>query len=277
MAGDWIPVETATPRKSELLKFARLAGIPRHEALGILVELWTWADGESVDGHVDADVDQLANIIGTTPKVLRALIGAEWLVDNGDGSLTLPNAERWLGRSAKARLRLNRKQARWRERQNGAATVGAHVDGDVDQAGSLKGSTTEEKSIYIKERSYASKEKARRTRKGSELPEERKPGRVITAEDIKTDDLGETLSGSESFLDLWNRWKIYLFEKCAEKRNSLNVQTLNMQILDLRRMGVDRACATLKTSMEGGWMKLAMPIEGPQAGRKEGESPRKEY
>ena len=57
MAGDWIKVEHATPRKPEVLRLARILGVTPDDAFGKVVRFWMWLDENSVDGRVDAVVD----------------------------------------------------------------------------------------------------------------------------------------------------------------------------------------------------------------------------
>lgn len=134
MAGDWIPIDITLPRKAKVLKIAKLTGLSRRTVVGTLVEIWSWAQSESVDGRVDARVDAVVDALVDSEGVLRAMISVGWLEDHGDFIL-FPRAEKWLSNGAKARLQKNLRQTKWRK----------HVDGGVDGDASTKASTTEEK------------------------------------------------------------------------------------------------------------------------------------
>lgn len=141
MAGDWIKVERATLRKSEVTTIARLLGVPRHQAIGILLEFWCWIDEVAVDGVVDACVDADVDATLSTPGLAAALCVVGWLSfephNNGlTGRAIIPNAGRHFGESSKNRALKNERQARWRAKT---------VDGHVDAPPSTKASTREEK------------------------------------------------------------------------------------------------------------------------------------
>ncbi len=116
MAGDWIPIEVETPRKQEVLRIANITGMSRHEVLGALVDFWCWVSAQSVDGHVDADVDTLCTHLGAPRAFWEALITVGWLESDGenDDRLRIPNAEHWITKASKSRLAKNRRQKQWR-------------------------------------------------------------------------------------------------------------------------------------------------------------------
>lgn len=123
MAGDWIPIETTTPRKSEMLKLAKITGLPVCHVLGIMVSFWCWVSDESVDGLVDADVDALSSLFGTEPKFWRAVLQVGWLKERDkDAQLVVPNFDHWLSNGAKSRLRKTRRQGRYRKSETVGGT-----------------------------------------------------------------------------------------------------------------------------------------------------------
>src|SRR5574337_1108329 len=107
MAGDWIPYTFDLPRKREVMALSRLCKMPRREVVAVLLEFWSWASAESADGHIRSVVlDQLPDIIPDTKpasweQMASPSIG--WIIQEDDG-LFIPNYQRWLSKSAKARL-----------------------------------------------------------------------------------------------------------------------------------------------------------------------------
>lgn len=103
MAGDWIPIETDIFRKPKVLQIAHLTGRSRHEVVGLLVDLWAWASGHSTDGKLGpVSVPFLSHVIGADDAFWRAVEQVKWL-DLSDG-ISIPNADNWITRGAKARL-----------------------------------------------------------------------------------------------------------------------------------------------------------------------------
>lgn len=141
--GEWIAINTTTPRKCQVLKLAQLCGISRHEALGIVVEFWTWlaSQTQTEDDHVDANVDVIASAIGTQVSYVENLLKVGWLIQNNDGTLQIPNADRWGSAKAKARLKKTRRQTKWRADKK-ANKQNANVDARVDAQPSTIPSTS---------------------------------------------------------------------------------------------------------------------------------------
>jgi len=121
MAGDWTPIEQATPRKPEVLKIAHLTGLSRRHVLGALVEFWQWAGEQSVDGRVDGDVSTLSELFGEDQKFWDAVVTAGWLVVE-NGTLFFPRADHWITRGAKSRLQKTSRQRRWRQSSTQVST-----------------------------------------------------------------------------------------------------------------------------------------------------------
>lgn len=113
MAGDWIKAEKSTPRKPEVLRVAAALGIDPDEAFGKCFRFWAWLDDhfaicnasgvtetESValPGVTAALIDSLAG----GPGFAAAMIEVGWLTSK-NGVLEVPNFDRHLSQSAKAR------------------------------------------------------------------------------------------------------------------------------------------------------------------------------
>lgn len=130
MAGDWIKVEKVSSHKPEVLKIARMLGVSRQHAFGLMVEFWSWLDSNCVDGVVDgvvdADVDALMSCDGLS--ALLKLVG--WVdFDPNPPRMRVLNFDRHNGESSKNRALKNERQAKWRAKS---------VDGRVDAAPSTR-------------------------------------------------------------------------------------------------------------------------------------------
>jgi len=145
MAGDWIPVDMATPRKREVLSISATSGKSRQEVVGWLVEFWSWFSSEAETPVLSGvTVEMLPDVIGGDITLWNAVVNEGWIIAH-EKAIEVPNAERWLLNGAKARLKKNRRQSLWRSNN------GTNVDGDVDGPSStdpsLKTSTTVQYSI----------------------------------------------------------------------------------------------------------------------------------
>ena len=124
MAGDWIKVEKATPRKSEVLRIARLLNVSSLHALGACVAFWTWADDATDNGYLPGmDLRMLDEALGI-PGLTAAMINVQWIIELEDG-LQIANHDRHNGVSAKKRAMENRRKADYRARHNIPAPASA--------------------------------------------------------------------------------------------------------------------------------------------------------
>ncbi len=138
MAGDWIPIQTDLSRRREVLAISKTTGRSRYEVVGLLIEFWGWASGETEDGQiVDVYVDTLTSLVGGDCEFWNSVIKSGWLESTKTG-IRIPNFDRWMSSGAKSRLRKNLRQKQWR---NKPLNKGKNVDASVD----TKASTTEEK------------------------------------------------------------------------------------------------------------------------------------
>ena len=102
MAGDWIKVEKATTRKPEVLRIAEILKVHPDYAFALCVRFWMWCDDHLTSGHVKGvTVFTLETVFGHTGFV-DALLEVGWLQAR-EGALVVPNFERHLSESAKAR------------------------------------------------------------------------------------------------------------------------------------------------------------------------------
>ena len=66
MAENWIAIDHTTPRKPELVGMAVELGISKREAMGLLVDVWIWADQNTYDGST------VCNGVSVTSALLDA-------------------------------------------------------------------------------------------------------------------------------------------------------------------------------------------------------------
>lgn len=135
MAGDWIPFTKELPRKREVGIIIDQTGLSRREVICMLMEFWIWCDSETTDGllagltirslsALHADIEQ---------TFFRSLSAVGWLVESADG-VHIPHFDRWMGRSAKRRLResLRKQDNRNQNRANvpllSASASASHAD-----------------------------------------------------------------------------------------------------------------------------------------------------
>lgn len=137
MAGDWTAIEHTTPRKPEIAQIAIATNRSRHEVLGLMVEFWGLVETQTTNGKVNMPLAALETFVGADGEFWSAVVRAGWIeLPDGDGSTSfvVPRANHWLSKGAKARLKRNRKQSKWRAKSRQR----------VDQSRSTKPSTTEQ-------------------------------------------------------------------------------------------------------------------------------------
>ena len=110
---DWIKIEKCTPQKPELRQAAKRCGVSPMEAFGAFFLLWSYFDTHCEDGFIPGmtpdDADEIAGLAGFADT----LADAGWIIFDPMG-LTISNWDRHNGKSAKARILKNRRQAKWR-------------------------------------------------------------------------------------------------------------------------------------------------------------------
>ena len=118
MAGDWIKVEHATLDKPEVLRAAEMLGISRREAIGLFFDYWIWLDknlSRFCPGVVPNVSRKSLDEVLHTPGFSRCLEAIGWAkFDDAAWTLTVVNAERHNGNSAKARAYEQKKKANQR-------------------------------------------------------------------------------------------------------------------------------------------------------------------
>lgn len=98
-------MKKGTSRHPKTKKFARLLGVSRHEAIGILNDLWEWAGDYATDGaigiHEDCDIADGVEYSGDPEKLIQCLINSGWvdLVENGSRFVIhdwIENCDQWV-------------------------------------------------------------------------------------------------------------------------------------------------------------------------------------
>lgn len=165
MAGDWIPYSVDLPRKREVAALSRLCKLRRREVVGILLDFWSWASSESVDGYLRAiTIEQLPDLIeDTKPSFWAALSSPEigWLVIESEG-LRIPNCHRWITKSAKLRLQERDKKRRQRVSEcpdfvpSESGQMSQTCPGCPPSTGEREGESTEQESTALRKELSAS-------------------------------------------------------------------------------------------------------------------------
>ncbi len=114
----WIKVENHLVKKSETMQLAGLLGVSRHEAVGLCVEFWSWADYETEDGRLPGItkelIDGIVGRVGFVDAMLNPQVG--WLTEE-NGVFVIPKFERHNGNSTKRRLAAAERQFKRRVRE----------------------------------------------------------------------------------------------------------------------------------------------------------------
>lgn len=115
MAGDWIPYQKGLAKKQEVATIARLTGKPRRWVVATLLEFWEWCDSESPDGCLGVLLEDMPGLVDETDMVFwQAVVSVGWLRVQAS-KLSVPHFERWLGNSAKKRLKDSDRKKRVRK------------------------------------------------------------------------------------------------------------------------------------------------------------------
>lgn len=124
MAGDWIKVEKATPRKTEILHLSTLLGVHPDHAFGMCFRFWAWCDDNLANGHARNVTSVTLDYAIGHDGFSSALVKVGWLLDR-NGSLEVPRFDRHLSQSAKNRaLAAERKaQERSRSKRDSSVTI----------------------------------------------------------------------------------------------------------------------------------------------------------
>lgn len=225
MAGDWIPWVKGLTRKLEVLTIAERTNRSPREVAAILMEFWEWADTETEDGllrgislrslsasHADMD--------GT---FVRAMSEVGWLFVRESGALEIPNFERWMGRSAKRRLKETE-----RRRQNRLRAPQVTVE-----PGERRSVSACDADILPPNSGTTEQNRTEQRRKETPTPF---PTELDTAE----------------FRAAWKEWE----QHRAEKQKRLTPLQVGKQLKKLVPLGVPRAIAAIEHSIASGYQGI---------------------
>lgn len=119
MAGDWIKFEHATLDKPEVLRAAEMMCMDRDRVLGIFLRYWVWLDknlSPSCPGFVPHVSRKSLDEVLDEPGFAATLEAIGWAkFDDKTWTLTVSNAERHNGATAKTRAYEQRKKKQQRE------------------------------------------------------------------------------------------------------------------------------------------------------------------
>lgn len=121
---DWIPAHEDLPRHPKLLRFANRLGVSRHEALGLLIDLWLWCLRYAESGVLtDQDAGDLLDALNwrspglaAPTSLLDALVAERWL-DRRNGAYAIHNWGRYAGRLMVLRASNRDRQKRHRDKR----------------------------------------------------------------------------------------------------------------------------------------------------------------
>jgi hypothetical protein len=122
MAGDWIKIEKATPRKPEVLRIASMLGIHPDHAFGICFRFWSWCDDNLKTCNAPGVTDVMLDALLGRDGCASALIEVGWLQVR-NSSLVIPNFDRHLSESSKKRALSAERTANSRSRKCNAENV----------------------------------------------------------------------------------------------------------------------------------------------------------
>ena len=114
MAGFWIPWEIGLTSKREVLIISKSIGVSRREAAAICMEVWGWAQEQTIDGLIAGmNVADLSSIIGVE-GIGEAMKAVGWIVES-DNCLQFPNWDRFNSLPAKKRLSNAERQRKFKK------------------------------------------------------------------------------------------------------------------------------------------------------------------
>jgi len=110
MAGDWIKMRADLAEDPAVIAIGAKLGMDEFSVVGRLQCLWSWADGQSRDGHASGVTQQWVDRKVQRDGFAQAMCDVGWLLVDNSG-LTFPNFDHHNGDTAKTRaLGTKRKQ-----------------------------------------------------------------------------------------------------------------------------------------------------------------------
>ena len=104
MAGDWTPLRDNIHDDPAVYTMAAALNVRDTDLIvGKVTRFWAWASQHSADGRLAGMTPAAIDGIAHQKGLAAALLACGWLVKDGD-TLVIPRFDRWMSRSAKARL-----------------------------------------------------------------------------------------------------------------------------------------------------------------------------
>lgn len=122
MAGDYIPMRKDLAEDPDTVSIARSLEMDIDLVVGKLHRFWSWADSHAKNGAIKGVDGAWIDALVGVENFSKALQQVKWLRVTCHG-ITIPNSDRWLSQSAKARLLAARRQRKHRSRKRNAPTV----------------------------------------------------------------------------------------------------------------------------------------------------------
>lgn len=131
MPGDWIKVDIDTAHKPEVLKLARVLGIHKAQAFGLVVTFWGWCDKNTANGEIVGVTEEDIDIFLSQPGFAKALQDVGWLqFDPAGPRITVPSFDIHNSESAKKRAQKTRRQQKWREGSKPQSAPSPKINGE---------------------------------------------------------------------------------------------------------------------------------------------------
>mgnify|MGYP003674429358 CR=1 FL=1 len=132
----WIRVDVALCRHPKVMRFGKLMGVSRHEALGMLLDLWTWATDYTENGDLTRyESDELMQLLGINQNaaliktdLLEALVTSGFVDREGD-NLLLHDWDMYQGQLEAQRKANRDRQRKYRQREKDVTVTNALPDG----------------------------------------------------------------------------------------------------------------------------------------------------
>lgn len=104
MAGDWTPLRDNIHDDPDVYAIAAALNVKDSDlVVGKLTRFWAWASQHTEDGRLVGVTRETVDRIAKQRRFAEVLIGVGWLLEDGH-VLVIPRFDRWMSRSAKARL-----------------------------------------------------------------------------------------------------------------------------------------------------------------------------
>ena len=133
----WIRVDCAVTRHPKLVRFSKAMGMSRHEGLGLLVDLWTWAvdytDNGDLSKYTSDELVTALNVAPNTALIEHDLLGAlemAGFIDRDKTTIRLHDWDMHQGQLMAQREANRDRQRRYRERKKDV-TVTNTLDNDA--------------------------------------------------------------------------------------------------------------------------------------------------